>query len=307
MNLSLRALALAIRPTFRNVPNVVTTTPTKPFWLYPNLMSLDAPLVAVAWLHIFSKTWRVFIVPWQSYAILALVVWIIYAADRLLDASMSFGHSLKTKARHAFHRKYKTAFSLALVVASLVALVLIYTGLSYDIYSYAVIGLILVATFFALSFYSTHGPDEIPYAKNIVAGITFGFGCAIIPIAETGYYWMELVFSAELACFATLCILNISAIDFWEHANRTADIESKASDELAVTVPLILLACAAIFFAWRDPESSTQPFFYAILTGAGLLQVLNRSRAHLSTDALRVLADVALLIPVLVFNGFYER
>ena len=54
-------------------------------------------------------------------------------------------------------------------------------------------------------------------------------------------------------------------------------------------------------FALMDNEQSTRPFFYAILTGSALLYILNRRRAEFSMDALRVLADVALLVPVLVF------
>lgn len=28
-----------------------------PWWLWPNLLSLDAPVVAVAWAWMFSKAW----------------------------------------------------------------------------------------------------------------------------------------------------------------------------------------------------------------------------------------------------------
>ena len=37
-----------------------------------------------------------------------------------------------------------------------------------------------------------------------------------------------------------------AAIDLWEHASRSSDAEIKASDELAVTLPLTLLAGAAL-------------------------------------------------------------
>ena len=50
-----------------------------------------------------------------------------------------------------------------------------------------------------------------------------------------------------------------------------------------------------------DEQMAARPFFYAILTGAALLHALNRARARFSMDGLRVLADVALLVPVLVF------
>lgn len=299
-------MALAMLSVLRDGSLVVPSTPRKPFWLYPNLLSLDAPFVAVAWLYVFSKTWRVDILQWPAYVSLGLVVWIIYAADRLLDASMHNEEGGKIKARHEFHRRHKGFFRIGLVVASLTALVLVVGGLSVSIYSYAVIGAILVATFFALSFYSTLGPDELPYAKNIIAGTTFAFGTAMLAIAETSFYWKDLVFSPELICFAVLCVLNISAIDLWEHANRSIDLEIKAADELALTLPLTLLGGAAILFAWREHESM-RPFFYAILTGAALLQILNRNRNRFSMDALRVLADVALLVPILVFNAFHLK
>ena len=112
---------------------------------------------------------------------------------------------------------------------------------------------------------------------------------------------MDLLVSREFVCFAVLCVLNISAIDLWEHAARSADLEIKASDELALTLPLMLLGAAALLYAVFDSEQSSRPFFYAILTGAALLYVLNRKRSRFSMDSLRVLADVALLVPVLVF------
>jgi hypothetical protein len=101
-----------------------------------------------------------------------------------------------------------------------------------------------------------------------------------------------------------LCILNIFAIDLWEDAGRSSDPETKAGDELALTLPLTLLGAASLVFALKDPDLTTRPFFYAILTGAALLQILNRSRARFQMDTLRVLADVAMLVPFVVFLAF---
>jgi hypothetical protein len=150
-------------------------------------------------------------------------------------------------------------------------------------------------------FFSTKGPDELPYAKNIIAGICFAYGTAMLAFAYTSFEIRELLHSRELICFSVLCILNISAIDLWEHAYSSSDLEVKASDELALTLPLTLLGAASLVFAVKDDEPTTRPFFYAILTGAALLQILNRTRQRFSMDALRVLADVALLVPIIVF------
>lgn len=273
----------------------------KPFWLFPNLLSLDAPLVAVAWLYVFAKTWRVVYLPTTTYISLGLVVWVIYVSDRLLDALTHGGNSEKLEARHDFHRTHRKVFLVLAIIAGLVALTLVITGLATKIYGYALFGGLMVAGFFTLSIFSTQGPHEIPYAKNILAGFSFAYGTAMLAFAYTGFSSEDLLKSPELICFAVLCILNIAAIDLWEHANRSSDPETKAGDELALTLPLTLLGAASLVFALKDPDLTTRPFFYAILTGAALLQILNRNRARFSMDALRVLADAALLVPIVVF------
>jgi len=285
-----------------NGPRVVPSDPRKPWWLYPNLLSLDAPLVAVAWLYIFAKTWRVDYHPWEAYVSLGLAVWVIYVADRLLDASIHTGTTGRLEARHAFHQKHRKFFVIGTAIASVTALFLVVRYMQTPIYHYLLIGAVLVAGFFGLSMLSSQEADEIPHTKNILAGATFAFGTAMMAhhyLPAFGIY--EMLASREFLCFAVLCTLNISAIDLWEHAHRATDIEIKATDELALTLPLTVLGAASLLYALRDPEMTTRPFFYATLTGAALLQVINRSRARFSIDALRVLADVALLLPVIVY------
>jgi uncharacterized membrane protein YphA (DoxX/SURF4 family) len=280
---------------------VVPSERRKPIWLIPNLLSLDAPLVAVAWLYVFAKTWRVVYLPTSTYISLALVVWVIYVVDRLLDASMKDRSSEALEARHEFHHKHRKVFCILAGIAGLTALVFVIMDLATKIYGYALFGGVMVAGFFTLSIFSTRGPNEVPYAKNIIAGFAFAYGTAMLAFAYTGFDSDELLKSPELICFAVLCILNISAIDLWEHAARFSDPEIKATDELALTLPLTLLGAAALVFALKDSDLTTRPFFYAILTGAALLQILNRNRTRFSMQALRVMADVALLAPILVF------
>lgn len=286
-----------------DVAGVVPSAERKPLWLIPNLLSLDAPLVAIAWLYMFAKTWRADYLPWATYISLALVVWVIYVTDRLLDASSIGRTDEGLRTRHEFHRRHRRVFAVLAAIATVSALVLVVTGLATRIFGFALIGGSMVAGFFVLAIFSNPGPNEIPYSKNIVAGMAFAYGTAMLPYAYTGFEMRDFIFSSELICFAVLCILNISAIDFWEHSRRFADPEVKATDELALTLPLTLLGAAALVFAVRDHELSTRPFFYAILTGAALLQILNRTRARFSPEALRVLADVALLLPLLVFKA----
>lgn len=269
--------------------------------------------MAVAWLHMFAKTWRVDYLPWAAYYALGLAVWMIYVTDRLLDASLVSGGSARIEPRHDFHRRHQRLFRWLLAAAGIAVVVLVVTRLPMTVYGFGIaggddinavpiLGAILVAAFFVLSITSTNGPDEIPHSKNILAGVTFAFGTSMIAYAFTTFTLWEFIRSRELISFGVLCILNISAIDLWEHSRRSSDPEIKATDELALTLPLVLLGGSALVFAAQDHELTTRPFYYAVLTGSGLLYILNRNRARFSLDALRVLADVALLVPLVVFQ-----
>ena len=274
----------------------------KPFWLYPNLLSLDAPLVAVAWLYMFARTWRLGYHPWEAYVTLGLAVWAIYVVDRLLDVLLHGGTPASLEARHRFHRDHRRFFRLGLIVTMAVAVLLVVTKMPMTIYKYLLLGGVMVTGFFGLSMLTNPEADEAPLAKNVLAGMTFAFGTAMtahIYRPELGIF--DMLMSREVICFAVLCILNISAIDLWKHASRAADVEIKASDELALTLPLPLLGGAALVFALLDDGQSSRPFFYAVLTSSALLYILNRRRAEFPLDALRVLADVVMLVPVLVF------
>jgi hypothetical protein len=293
---------LAISSRLGNLATAVSVMPRKPLWLIPNLLSLDAPLVALAWLYVFAKTWRVDYHPWQAYASLGLAVWVIYVSDRLLDASMLGASSRPLEARHSVHQAHRKSFTVAAVIAVVVASSLVVSCMSYAIYQYILIGSVVVAGFFGLSMLAAQEVDEIPHTKNILAGIGFAFGTAMMAhvyLPEHGIYHMLI--SPQFISFGILCTLNISAIDLWEESKRSNNLEVKASAELALTIPLAILAAGCLFFALLDQEMATRPFFYAILTGAALLQILNRLRSRFSMDALRVLADVAMLVPILVY------
>jgi len=282
----------------------VTSDPRKPWWLLPNLLSLDAPLVAVVWLSMFAKTWGVSYHPTHSYVLLALGVWVLYVADRLLDATLH-GNSPRCQARHLFHRKYWRLFAGGALIAAVAALATVLMKSPMAIFSYLIVEGVLVAVFFAIATFTSTAAEDIPYAKNIVAGAAFAFGTALVAhvyLYDRGI--RDLLLSREFIAFAVLCMLNISAIDLWEHASRNPDPEVQATDELSLTLPLALLAGASLFFALQAEQHSSRPFFYAILTGSALLHVLNRTRARFSLEALRVLADLALVAPALVFFSF---
>lgn len=236
---------------------------------------------------------------------LALAVWAIYIADRLLDGLIHGQKSALIQARHRFHTRYRRLFYAAASLSLLASTFLVVQVFPWSVFHYLVVGLVLLASFFVLSLASERQPGEESRTKNLLAGCTFAFGTAMIAHSFIpGTSVSELLWSRELLCFAALCALNIASIDVWEHAERARDREIAAADELFLTVPLTVLGAGSLWFAYLSHDMTSRPFFYAILTGAALLYILNRMRRRFGRESLRVLADLALLAPLLTFLAF---
>ena len=97
------------------------------FW---HLASLDAPTVALVWSWAFARAAHVRIPGWAPIA-LALIVWAVYIADRLLDARAGMQspplHFLRD--RHYFHWRYRWLLAPLGLVAALTAADIVATRL----------------------------------------------------------------------------------------------------------------------------------------------------------------------------------
>ena len=312
-----------------------------PWWLWPNLLSLDAPIVAVAWLYMFARAWQVNYMGWESYLALGLAVWVVYVLDRLLDHRLRVPQDPLIGARHHFHNRFRVLLISGVVAAIGVIAWVVFKVLPSEIiidysngqrkiffdvlFSYAGIGVMLVLLFFSMVMASSD-QAEVPYMRNLVAGLAFGYGTAImahvhLPTRGVGDLLPSLNGAGgssvawEVAAFCILCVLNITAIHLWEHSRHSDDPEVKAADEMVLTVLLTILAGFAMVFAYRDnpglfkelpvgASEQRRPFFICILVSAALLQVLNRTRKRFSLDALRSLADMALVAPLPLYLIF---
>ncbi len=296
--------ALAFTRKLGDVARALTQR-RKPLWLYSSLLSLDAPLVAMAWLYVFAKVWRVNYLPWTAYAILAMAVWVIHVIERLNDAKMREAAGIPLGERHVFHRHHARWFlgAVALALAGMLALVLLFLPMS--IFSYLTLGGVLVVGYLLLSRIGNRQTREIEYGKNILAGAAFAYGVTMIAhvfLPAIGKH--DLIISREFLTFFVLCVIQLCAIDFWDKSALDADAEEGAGGDLAITLPVLVIAIAALAFAISSHQQSVRPFYYAILTGAALIHVINRNRRKFSAPQLRALADLAMLAPALVFHAY---
>ena len=279
-----------------------------PLWLWPNLLSLDAPAVAMAWLFMFQKIWLQ-ILPWGYYAALGLAVWGIYILDRIIDVKMLAPGDPRLGPRHDFHQRHLRVMSTVAVLALLGSAFIAGGHISFGpMVDYGKPVIFLVVVFFSLTIFSKQD-REIPHLRNLFAGLAFSYGTSMGAhmwswkpgIFDVVHQPFNLALSPEMLAFAILCTLNISAIHFWEHSRFSGDVEQAAANDLSLTIPLTVLAAGSIGLAVLDEESRSRPFYYAVLISSALLYVLNRIRANYSVDALRVMADAAMLVPLPVF------
>jgi len=240
-------------------------------WLWPNLLSLDAPLVAVLWQILFA---RCFQAPVDALAaiLLLLTVWLIYAADRTLDAWKGDRHS----PRHEFYRlHWRTLVPVWLAVLALTGW-LAAEHLAAGLFLRGVLLLALVGLYFALVHCGIlRGP------KEAAVGVLFALGASLEA-------WGKVKTPADVATillFSGLCWMNCVAIQRWEGERL----------DWSPSVAALVLACAAAVLLYAN-----RPILGgAELASAFAFLLLGRVHRKLSADAVRVLADVALLSPVL--------
>jgi hypothetical protein len=271
----------------------------RPWWLYLNSLGLDAPLIAVMWLFLFARTWRVDYHPWEAYAALGFAVWTIRIALKLLQGSMSADEV-------SFVMSHSKPLKLLAVLSGVGALALTVLNFPLSVYNYLLVGALFVTGHFALALFSDREGSEIAYARHAVGGFAFAFGTALtahVYLPSLGI--REMIFSREFICFGVLCLLCSSATELWERSGKpVADGEAGSLDEIALSLPLTLLGAAALVFAVQNDTMTARPFYYAILTGAALLQVLNRTRGRFAPETVKALTALCLLVPGIIFKSF---
>jgi hypothetical protein len=270
------------------------------WWLWPHVLSLDAPIVAVVWQHWWAHATGAKLL-WFQDAVLALGVWMIYLGDRLADTRQTAGEPPDT-ARHAFSARHRRVLRplLACVVAGLAIL----TPAELPVRQFSAgLGLLLAAGGY---FWLIHRRRPSRWAgfvpKEAIVGVIFAFGTTFFVDGESGRpRWL---FVGSAALFAVLCFFNCALITQWE----TSAQDRREPTSLLNAFPWLdgrlgmgcmWLAASAAFLAAACGSVACLP----VALGALALAWLDYRRAAISPDALRVLADLALLAP-LVCGGW---
>jgi 4-hydroxybenzoate polyprenyltransferase len=235
---------------------------------------------------------------------MALAVWMLYAADRLMDARLLDIDPTRHKgleARHYFHHRHRTGFLTGILLSSIAVAALLPRLDGAAIRLYLILGG-LVAGYFILIHARSNAAAQWEVAhrlpKEIAVGLCFAAATFIPTVARRPDLRLPLLPIALL--FATLCILNCLFIYAWEHEDQrtngpTHTITCLALGNLpALTGALIFCSIALVLVDHRVPW----PISCAIALSAAILLLLHNRRHAISRTTLRAAADLALITPL---------
>ncbi len=272
-----------------------------PWWLWWNILSLDAPAVAVVWAALFARAEGSRLPASEAIALL-LSVWIIYTSDRLLDGWTARNRAALQE-RHLFGERHRLALAgLVFVASGIVLWLMADRALVADAIAGVKLGVILVL--YMAGIHAGRGKIAWLLPKEISVGLLFALG-ATLPLWSRAvvFPWREIL---PWGFFGLLCSLNCLSIECWEnHREGTAWRQPPhpfvcwADARLNRIAAILASGALAAYFVGEAGGHSAAPLL-AICAGALLLLLLNRARTKISASALRVLADVALLVPALV-------
>lgn len=255
-------------------------------------------MIAVLWQILLARSLAVN-VSRGELLVLALCVWFVYLADRILDALHPPVEGWEP-ARKTFYRNHlRVASAAGLTLLGAVPL-LAYRLLEGSTFSAGL--LLTVPLFFYLALTHLTPPRWRacwPREGAIACLFTAGVFLAVRTASQESFYPLAM----PTVLFILLCWGNLAAIETWEwqaNPRYTGGEPSHSARWIAGHLsPLgIAIACLAVMLLYADLCPAE---FAAASSLSGLaLAMLARCRSRLPMISLRVAADLALCTPVLV-------
>lgn len=266
--------------------------------LWLTILSLDAPAVAVLWQLIFARSFNVRVEA-STTILLALVVWLIYVADRVLDALKAPSKGAEP-ARHIFYRQHLWAFLVPLCAGVVFAAWLSLNELDSRTFRNGLIILFAVGAYLLAVHLLSGGREWLP--KEMLVGVLFALGTCF-PVWEHMTQDVAAL-AAPYLLFTALCWMNCVAIEHEEWIRlRQRKFGSPHPWTIWMGSHFMMLSFAAAAIASCSialglGRAHWQLFTCELLSSLAFVMIRLKSKS-LSIDRFRVLVDVALFTPLL--------
>ncbi len=275
-----------------------------------HLLSLDAPTVAAVWTAFVGWTAGIRL-PWTDVTAMFTAVWMLYAADRLLDAKPLFTApaSLQLEERHRFHHRHGKRFVSAILCASLPLVVLLHLTSDAVLHLYVLLASLLFV--WLLLVHARPAPSTTSHRlpKELAVGIFFPAAVFIPTVARAPALRPALAVCA--LSFALLCTLNCLFLFAWEHPHGSQHVHSTTRWAVRHLTPIAFAGALlgnGLLLGWQPvPHVNMAAWPHAAhpravplacLCSGALLLLLHARRRSLSPLTLRALADLVLLTPL---------
>lgn len=267
------------------------------WWQWPTVLSLDAPAVALLWQWLLAGAAGITL-GWPQAFILGMSVWLAYAADRWIEGWRLVPAQIRTQ-RHAFYQRWRWPIAAVWLVALAADLAVSFQRLSSREFNAGVVLLAPVLAYL-LSHQLVHRHHAWRAPKEVCVAALLGGGVGVFLVSHPGAALPVL--AGPLALFVLLCFANCALISAWErevdetHGQTSFSLQFRRGADFSRRLPWILAALAMLLFFFTHGAARTAS---ACGLASGLfLGVLDRAEPRLGRQPARVLADVALLTPL---------
>ncbi len=253
-----------------------------------------------------------------------LAVWMIYAADRLLDARLLEANHLQSdlEPRHRFHHQHRATFVTVLVLGSVALAALLHRLDPRSLHLYVLLATLLAAWMFLIHLRPERNGVTLRLPKELAVGIFFPAAVFIPTLARTSptpgaihflgsaANWIRPSLLPSAILFAAVCTLNCLCLYAWEHPTlRRQDFPSADAPRQQAhwttrwatahltTIALVILVASTIASVSHAVPIALPALACSLSTAA--LFALNLYRRSLSPIHLRAAADLVLLTPIL--------
>jgi hypothetical protein len=265
------------------------------WWQWLTILSIDAPVVCLLWQALIARVARAPL-RWPHLVVLALSIWLAYAADRWIEGWRLDSRRIRTQ-RHRFYQRRRWLVAAAWIAIAAVDAAVALTRLDERLLFR---GAVLLAPVLAylLSHQLVHRDRPWRAPKEIVVALLLTAGVAVFLSSSAGAG--RLV--AALGAFALVSFVNCALISSWErevdraHGQTSLALDSRHAARAIVWLPWIA-AAAALLLAAAGPAASRVPAGCGA-AAAFLLAAIDEVEPAVGWAAAHVLADVALMTPI---------
>ncbi len=270
------------------------------WWQWPEVLSLDAPVVAVAWQGALG---RMYGVRWDPplAVLLFTAVWLIYSADRWLDYRKIPPDTGDVLSRYWFFHSLGNIFLGIWSAVLLIGAVLSVTAIPSTSCLWLYGGLLVMSSIAYLFLINLGGlPRKVACtAKEIISSGIFAAGVCGMVISQQSEALIALPFLHALFLLNMLEIARVEASQDLRLGQLSMQQCLRLSASTLVSIELML---AAVFFALTRTANLT-PAGEAAALGLLLLAGANLLSRYLpgSEKNIRACVDGAVLIPALIY------